>query len=586
MFIPEEKITEIKNQADIVDIVSEAVLLKQSGRNHLGLCPFHSEKTPSFTVSPDKQIFYCFGCGAGGNIFSFLMKLDGLSFPEAVKRLAKRYGIEIPSEARSPADKRRMSERENLLAINRRAMDFFSRNLLKNDAGKAARGYLKTRKITQETAKRFCLGFAPGGWDHLSRFFLAKKISLSLAEKVGLVVQRKSKSGFYDRFRDRIIFPIHDLGVQVIGFGGRVMDDAMPKYLNSPESPVYIKSKSLYGLHLAKQRCRETDTVYIVEGYFDLIRLHQYDIQNAVATLGTALTESHIRTLKGYARRVVLVFDSDDAGMRAVHRSIGLFMKEEMDARVMVLPSGYDPDAFLVEFGYHEFLRFAETAAGMMQFLMVSAIEKYGLSIDGKIGILKEMQQPLASIHDDVARSLYAKELAERIGVDEAVIVEKVRASMGRKAGIQPRGSAAADTHGRDAVQGRGFRLERQIVAMMLQFPEIVSDIDHRSLIDRFEDKTLQSIGRRILQHQHKPVDEIIHLMDDGAAHSIAAGLAMEDVMWDRDGCLKLISQFERGRDRRENDLLEKIKSAEDCKDHELVLELLRKRQMQVNQSQ
>ena len=379
-YISEDKITEIKNQADILDIVSESVLMKKAGRNYVGLCPFHSEKTPSFTVSPDKQIFYCFGCGEGGNVFSYLMKMEGLTFPETARQLARRYGIDIPSQSLTPAQKQRMGEKERLLAINRMAAEFYQRHLLKNPAGGSARDYFVKRGITKETCQRFGLGYAPDGWEHFARFSMMKKIPSALAEQTGLLVAREQKKGFYDRFRNRIIFPIHDAGGQVIGFGGRVMDDSLPKYLNSPESPVYNKSKSLYGLHRARQACREADSVYIVEGYFDLIRLHQSNVENAVATLGTALTEDHIRMLRGYARKAVLVFDSDDAGIRAAHRSVDLFMRFEMDAKVMVLPQGHDPDTFLVEYGYDEFIRYTENASGMMRFLMDVAIEKHGLS--------------------------------------------------------------------------------------------------------------------------------------------------------------------------------------------------------------
>ena len=297
-FIPEDKITAIKNSADIVEIISESVVLKKAGKNHLGLCPFHAEKIPSFTVNSEKQIFYCFGCGEGGNIFSFLMKKEGLSFPEAAERLARRCGIEIPTKRMSPEQKKRMNERENLFAINRQAMDFFQQSLRDSAAGKNAMEYLNNRGIKKETINSFCLGYAPAEWDKLVNFFSEKRISPALAEKSGLIVPRKGKSGYYDRFRDRIIFPIFDESRQVIGFGGRVLDDSMPKYLNSPETPLYNKSRSLYGLHSAKEKCRESHSVFIVEGYFDLLALHQHGIQNSVATLGTSLTHEHVRDRK------------------------------------------------------------------------------------------------------------------------------------------------------------------------------------------------------------------------------------------------------------------------------------------------
>ena len=588
-YISEDKITEIKNQADILDIVSESVLMKKAGRNYVGLCPFHSEKTPSFTVSPDKQIFHCFGCGEGGNVFNFFMKLEGLTFPESVRRLAGRYGIDIPSQFLTPVQKQRMSEKEHLLAINRMAAEFYQRYLLKNQAGGAARDYFVKRGITKETCQRFGLGCAPDGWEHLVRFFMMKRISLPLAEKVGLLVARDQKEGFYDRFRNRIIFPIHDAGGRIIGFGGRVMDDTLPKYLNSPESPVYNKSNSLYGLDRARQACREADSVYIVEGYFDLIRLHQSNVENVVATLGTALTETHIRILKGYARKAVLVFDSDNAGIRAAHRSIDLFMSAEMDAKVMVLPQGHDPDTFLAEYGYDEFIRYADNASGMMQFLMSAAIEEHGLSIEGKTKILKQMQQPLAAIRDGVARSLYAKELAERINVDEAAVFERIRSTPAIGSGRQTLSSrppAESGAVSEDTLQSKGIKLERQMIVMMLQFPEIIPEVDERGLVNLFENGTMRSIGRTILKHKKQPVSEIISAIENKTERSDAAGLAMGDNVWNRDGCLKLILQFERHLSQnRKKSLQKQIKSAEDNKDHALLLELLKKQQMQVTQS-
>ena len=255
-FIPEDKISEIRNTVDIVNIISEAVLLKKSGRNYIGLCPFHSEKTPSFTVSPEKQIFHCFGCGKGGNVFTFLMNQSGFTFPEAVRTLANQYGVHIPERELSPGQRRSYKQREQLFTINRQALDFFCNALHKSAAGKNALAYLQKRGMTGETIAEYKIGYAPHSWDALLTYFNRKNISRSLVEKNGLIISRKNKNGFYDRFRHRIIFPIFDMNQQVIGFGGRVMDDSLPKYLNSPETPLYNKSRSLYGLHRAKNACR------------------------------------------------------------------------------------------------------------------------------------------------------------------------------------------------------------------------------------------------------------------------------------------------------------------------------------------
>jgi len=600
VFIPEDKISEIKNSVDIVDIISEMVLLKKVGRNYVGLCPFHTEKTPSFTVSPEKQIFYCFGCGTGGNVFSFLMNHDGLSFFETAKMLANRCGIEIPVQTMSPEQKRRISERESLLAVNKQAMDFFKHSLLSDAEGKIALEYLKKRGIREDTINRFNLGFAPAGWDNLINYFSKKNISQELVEKSGLIIKRKSKNGYYDRFRNRIIFPIFDVSKQVLGFGGRVMDDSLPKYLNSPETSVYNKSRSLYGLHIAKESCRASETVYIVEGYFDLLSLHQHGIANSVATLGTSLTQGHVQILKGFVGkdgRFILVYDSDAAGIKAAERSIKVFDKGYVNARILVLPEGYDPDSYLFEFGYKSFMDAVSQAQGIILFLIESAVKKYGLSIEGKIRIISDLKQPLAHINDSVERSLYIKKLAEIIGIDEAALIGKVRTVFGNKS-IKPN-KELSDKKQDENLPAKGDRLERKIIAMMLQFPEILPEIITRNILDRFEDKSLSLIGQLVLKQRDRKglrdklhdvstrgnglVSDIINSIDDREERSIVASLSIGEDQWSREGCLKLLSQFESIRNRQEKTLLRKIKAAEESNDHELLLELLKKKQIQVS---
>ena len=408
-FIPEEKIEEIKNAADIVEVVSDYVMLKKTGKNYSGLCPFHAEKDPSFTVSPDKQIFHCFGCNTGGNVFNFLIKHDGLSFPEAVRLLGRRYGIEVPTRKMSPAMRAQISEREKLLAINRIAMQYYNWNLKHATFGKKAMAYLQNRALDTEMIDMFQMGYARDKWDGLRNYLQIKRVPTNLLEKSGLVIPRKSGSGFYDRFRERLIFPIYNPNKQVVGFGGRVLDKSLPKYLNSPETPVYSKSKNLYGLHLARNRCRETRTLFIVEGYLDLIRMHQCDLKNAGATLGTALTSDHIDIIKGFAEKVILVFDGDDAGIQASLRSVGIFIEKGMKARVMLLPKGHDPDSFLQKYGREAFQETAKKARSIVTFILESAQKKFGNSMDGKLRILDELKHPLASIKDQIALEGYIK---------------------------------------------------------------------------------------------------------------------------------------------------------------------------------
>jgi DNA primase len=504
-YIPDEKITAIKNAADIVDIVSESVSLRRAGRNLLGLCPFHAEKTPSFTVSPDKQIFYCFGCGAGGNVFSFLMKNDGLTFPEAARALARRYGIDLPTRKMSTHEKKKLTERETILTLNGEAMAYFCDCLLSEDRGQQAKGYLIKRGITRKTIDEFRLGFAPDGWDHLIRHFRSRRKPDQMVLRAGLIIPRKNREGHYDRFRNRIIFPIFSAQNQPVGFGGRVMDDALPKYLNSPETPVYNKSQSLYGVNRARQRSRETQTVYVVEGYFDLLSMHQFGIENTVATLGTSLTADHVRILKGFVGeggRAILVYDSDQAGIKAAQRSVSVFQKGMLDARILVLPKGHDPDSFLMDFGPDDFIKAAKQAMGMIPFMVESAVDKYGLSIDGKVRIVNELKSAILATADPVARSLRVKQLAERIGVDETIILQKVRHAApapGRAAWLPGRPETSKKPVS-SPVRGETYRLERQVVTMMLQFPEMIADIERGRIMDHFTDPGLAEIGQDIIE--------------------------------------------------------------------------------------
>ncbi len=592
-YIPDEKITAIKNASDIVDIVSETVSLRRAGQNLLGLCPFHAEKTPSFTVSPDKQIFYCFGCGAGGNVFSFLMKHSGLTFPEVARSLAGRYGIDLPTRNLSPHEKKKLTERETILTLNGNAVSYFRDCLLSEERGKLAMGYLLKRGMTRKTIDAFKLGFAPDGWDHLVRHFRSSRKPVENALQAGLIVSRKKGEGHYDRFRNRIIFPIFNGQNQPVGFGGRVMDDALPKYLNSPETPVYNKSRSLYGLDRARRKCRETQAVYVVEGYFDLLSMHQFGIENTVATLGTSLTADHVQILKGFVGeggKASLVYDSDQAGIKAAQRSVAVFQKGLLEARIMVLPTGHDPDSFLMAHGPDDFYKLAEQSMGMIPFMVESAVEKHGLSIDGKVRIVNDLKPAILAIGDPVARSLRVKHLAERIGVDETVLLQKIKRT------AQP-SAKAAWLNGRlgkvnapepPPVRGKTYRLEKQVVAMMLQFPEMIADIKRRRLMDHFTDPLLAEIGCGILDHFTNLDSDIAGLVsrwDDPQKKTLVARLSLTDEHWDRDGCMNLMSQFESSIRRRDKTLLKRIEAAEKSGDAHLLATLLREKQQQARKT-
>jgi DNA primase len=576
-FIPDDKVADVLNTANVVDVVSQHVALKKRGKNHLGLCPFHAEKEPSFTVSEEKQIFHCFGCGQGGNVFTFVMLYHNLNFPEAVRFVAQKYGIQIPTRHMSPAQKRRLEERDYLFEINQRAADYFREKLLTSPLGKPAKEYLEKRQISSQIIDRFWIGYAPEGWSNLVRHFSANRVPLERVEKAGLIIPKRG-GGYYDRFRDRIIFPIVDIHEKIVGFGGRSLDDSLPKYLNSPETPVYHKGRTLYGLHVAKKACRQMGSVFVVEGYFDLLALNCHGINNVVATLGTALTREHIRVLKGYAEKVTLVFDSDEAGRKAAERSLPLFVEEKVDARIMCLPEGKDPDSYVLEAGGDQFLRMAEQALGMIEFLMASAIKKHGLSLEGKVKIVETLKGPLGSLVDGVSRSVYVRELAERLDIDETAILEQIRTSALRGKKVSSPDKPRS-----------GSRLEETLIAIMLRWPDILSNLNARELIESLETKALKKVGEMILDriraNQSAVSSELIARAEDSETRNVISSLVLDDESWDRESCHKIVSQYQAGlRKKQEKLLLKRIREAEKSNNKKLLDELLAEKQRRVRQ--
>jgi len=584
--IPEEKISEIRTASNILDVISERVLLKRTGKNWTGLCPFHSEKTPSFTVSPDKQIYYCFGCGAGGNVFSFLMKMDGLSFIEILKTLASRYRIDIPEKELSPAQKKRISERERYFEVNSLASSFFRSNLFSDsmEAGKA-REYLEKRAIDSSNINAFDIGYASDSWDSLLRFLKSKNINHEIAEKIGLAVKGKNGS-YYDRFRNRIVFPILDVSGRVTGFGGRVLDDSKPKYLNSPETVLYHKGKSLYALNLAKEKCRSEGTVYISEGYLDIVSLHQFGITNSVATLGTALTSDQVRVLKGYATSMVLVYDSDVAGRSAAARSAEIFIREGVDAYVLLLPEGHDPDTFVREKGHEGFKQAAELKKSIMDFYIDEGIRQHGISVAGRVKVVEGVCSILSLVSDSIERSLYAKQASLRLGIDPRAFIEKLE----RKNTPVPRPQNRIKPVHKNA-ETDGVRLETMIVSMMLQFPDsdVIAEIKKRNLVDLFIDEKLKISALTILETYSEKsgsdlVSAVLDRIDEGLK-SFIAELGVCEHPWTVEGCMGLINQFLSKRRRGEGDLLERIKAAEVSNDQILLLKLLKEKQDLVRQN-
>ncbi len=429
----------VKQQADIVRVVGEYVRLKKAGKDFTGLCPFHQEKTPSFTVSPTKQMYYCFGCHEGGDIFKFVMALERCEFPEAVRTVAEKCGIPVPRpRERSPEERRENQQRAAIIEMHREAAAFFARQLHSGAEGKVASAYLEERGLDRETIARFGLGFAPHAGDALLRA-LKPKYPESVLEVSGLF--SKNESGrLYDRFRRRIMFPIANDAGKVIAFGGRAIGDDMPKYLNSPETLVYSKSNVLYHLDRAKEALRQNDFAILVEGYMDAIAVARAGFANVVASCGTALAEAQIKLLGRFTRRIVVNYDPDAAGQAATERSLMLLLEKEFDVRVLALPGGADPDKFLQQQGATAYRKLLSQAPPYLDYLIGRARRMDRTTAEGKLAALNFLMPFVQRIPNHLLRSEWASRIASELRVDEPVLREALRhAAVQRRSEIKTR---------------------------------------------------------------------------------------------------------------------------------------------------
>lgn len=397
-----DAVEEIRSRINILDVISEYVALKPAGKSHKGLCPFHTEKTPSFNVSEEFQSWHCFGCGEHGDVFSFVMKIENLTFAEVLERLAKKTGVELQR-----SNDRQTSRRELLSRINSLAAAYYAALLKRTQI---ATEYLRSRGLADETIEGFRLGYAPPAWDGLSRYMAGKKVNPADAAQAGLLI--KGERGYYDRFRHRIVFPILDIQERIIGFGGRAIGDDQPKYLNSPETPLFSKTRALYGLNLARKKIAGDDLAVVVEGYMDVIAAHQAGFGNCVATLGTALTLDHTSVLSRYTRKIVLAYDADSAGMKAALRGAAMFADAEFDVRIARLPKGDDPDSILRRGATAEFAASMTDALPIVDYRLGLLRESHDLSTpDGRTAMLKEAVHVLAEIPSAVEREKYIRAL-------------------------------------------------------------------------------------------------------------------------------------------------------------------------------
>lgn len=551
--IPDDKVKEVSERSPILDVVGEYVNLRRSGANYQGLCPFHGEKTPSFNVNPARNIFHCFGCGVGGNAFSFIMKMEGLSFPEAVKFLAHRAGIVIEERPLSAAEQRRQDERDALYRIQELSAQYFRNVLLKSPAGEPARSYLTNRGVTAATAEAYRLGFAPDKWDGLVRFLEQKRVPLDLAEKLGSI-RRKASGGFIDLFRNRLIFTISDPQGRPIAFGARVLDASLPKYINSPESPIYRKSDVLFGVDLAKQPMREQNAAIVVEGYFDHLALYQADVRHVVATCGTAMTDGHLKLLKRYAGRVLTLFDSDAAGKKATFRAMDLMLGEDLPLGVIELPSGEDPDSFLRKEGAEAFSSRVAAARPALDFFFRDLLQRMDTgTVEGKVRLVDEVMPRLEKVKNDMERSLYLREFSRALGVDELIL----RKRLGKKP------VTAADFAPSQRQQRRRIDTEEMLLALMAKYPEVTAKVAEYG-VSRLFRQDLAPVAEAILDCSRSGGeinwDAVISLAGPPEQQGRLAAILMQDEQFEGVDPVKMFDELRVSRERNALKELDRLK--------------------------
>ncbi len=454
MRIPPDIIQQIQLHADIVEVVGDYVTLKKQGQNMWACCPFHNEKTPSFSVAPAKGIYKCFGCGKAGDPIKFVMEVEGVSYPEALRHLAKKYNIEIPEAAPDPEEIQRQSEIDSLYIVLNFAKDFYQKNLLESDEGKAIGGsYFKERGFRENTVKTFELGYSLASWDALSKVALSKGYQPEVLEKAGLLI-RKEGGKQYDRFRERVIFPIHNLSGRVIAFGARILkaDKTQPKYLNSPETEVYHKSRVLYGIYQAKNQIRQEDNCYLVEGYTDVISLHQAGIANVVASSGTSLTTDQIRLIARFTKNITVLYDGDPAGIKAALRGVDMVLEEGLSVKVVVFPNNEDPDSYVQKVGPVAFREYiAKTGTDFITFKTKLALAEAANDPFKRAGVIREIVQSIARIPDTIQRAVFYKQTANLLEVDEGTLLVEGNKLLQKDRAAQEKKRPAKDNYAQQA---------------------------------------------------------------------------------------------------------------------------------------
>ena len=526
--IPDHIIDEIRDRTDIVAVISDHVVLKKTGKNFKGLCPFHSEKTSSFSVSPDKRIYHCFGCGTGGNVFKFLMQIQSISFPETLKILAERAGIPLPRNSSNQSTDPKQKERDALRKLNEAATRYFQ-SLLKNpEGGLSARNYLASRHFEGEILEKYRIGWATPTWKGLLTH-VKKKSSVSQEQLIqsGLIIKKEGSSAVYDRFRGRIIFPIMDLHSNIIGFGGRsINQEDQPKYLNSPETLLYQKSETLFGMDHAKQAIRKENQVILVEGYFDQMRAVQHGLEHVVATCGTALTSKQARILRNHAETAILIFDSDSAGRSAAEKGFDILLEHGMNVKIVVLPDGQDPDSYIQEQGAESFLEKIRNAKPFMESYIDALVrESPGQTPADKVKMANRILPLLAKIKNTVERSAWLEKFTSKTNIDDQTFLKELSKALTQN---QPR---MTETKSELAPL---LNLEKHLVHLILSDKETAQMVFLEVDPEDFSDPILKTIAQicrqKIDNDEDLRIDQLLGQTEDPETRNVLSRLGLESV--------------------------------------------------------
>ena len=530
MRLPRGFADDVKNQGDIVRVVSDYVTLKKRGANYLACCPFHSEKTPSFNVHAGKGLFKCFGCGAGGSIFDFVMRIEGCDFPEAVRIVAQKSGIPIPVVEQTEDHQRIARDRDSILRLNEWAAEFFEHQLNNEESGGNALEYIRSRGISEETAKLFRLGYAPDSWDGLTNHLKDRGATTDEIHMSGLAVPKES-GGLYDRFRGRVIFPITDPQGRVIAFGGRVMGEGEPKYLNSPETSVYTKGRNLFGLAHSRNDIRNLGFAILVEGYLDCIIPFQEGVHNIVASLGTALTDNQVRLLRRYMDQpqIVVNFDPDSAGQAATMRSIDVLLAEGFKVNILRVPTKQDPDAFVRAHGVDRFRELLKTTQPYIDYIIEMSIAQHDTSRPtGKVAAINAMLPHLARMRDKVARADYAGQIADRLKIDSHIVREELKRTATNR---QPLLDAKRVRAAEEITVG-----ERQLLELMLANQEVRRAMISALTEDDYAELATGAIFAAVVNMDANAVefhfDNIMERVESESERDLLPGLLMSDLQW------------------------------------------------------